>query len=289
MYPSPFDYYRPKTLAEATELLVQHKDAKVLAGGHSLLPAMKLRVAAPTALVDIGGLRELQGIELSGTSLKIGALTTHAMIASSEIIQKSCPILAEAAGQIGDLQVRNRGTIGGSLAHADPAADFPTVITALGGSMSVSGLKGSRTIAAESFFVDLFTTALGPGELLTSISVPVYGRGSGGAYLKHSHPASSYAVIGIAALAEMKAGKCARVSLAVGGATTKPTRAAAAERALMGTAPDAAAVARAAAKVAEAIHDPISDLYASGEYRRHLATVLARRALTLAIQRGQVP
>jgi len=285
MYASEFDYYRPKTLAEATELLTKHKEAKVLAGGHSLLPAMKLRVAAPAALVDIGGLSQLQGIELRGGSLQIGALTTHATIAGSEAVRKSCPILAEAAAQIGDLQVRNRGTIGGSLAHADPAADFPTVLTALGATLTASGPSGERRIAAASFFLDLFTTALGAGELLTSISVPTYGRGTGGAYLKHRHPASSYAVVGIAALVEVKAGKCTMVRLVVGGATAKPTRAEAAEQALAGKAPDAAGLAQTAAKVAAAIADPIGDLYASGEYRKHLATVLARKALTLALDR----
>jgi len=286
MYAAPFEYHRPKTLAEATELLNRHQDAKILAGGHSLLPAMKLRVASPAVLVDIGGLSMLRGIKISDGRLLIGALTTHAEIAASEAVRSSCPILAEAAAQIGDLQVRNRGTIGGSLAHADPAADFPTVITALKAQLSATSGKGERSIEAGDFFVDLLTTALQPGEILTTISVPVYGKGTGGAYLKHRHPASSYAVVGVAALLELKAGKCELVRLVIGGATPKPVRAAAAEKLLQGRAPEPDAFAAAAEKIADAIREPISDLYASADYRKHLAAVLTRRALARAAERA---
>jgi carbon-monoxide dehydrogenase medium subunit len=202
-------------------------------------------------------------------------------------VSESCAILAEAASQIGDLQVRNRGTIGGSIAHADPAADFPTVLLALGATIVANGPKGERKIPAEKFFIDLFTTALKPGEILTAILVPAYGRSAGGAYLKHRHPASAYAVVGVAALIQRKEGKCGRVSLAVGGVTAKPVRAAAAEGALTGKKPDAVAIAAAAAKVAEAIDDPLGDHYASGEFRVHLATVMARRALTTAAERAR--
>ncbi len=287
MYPASFDYYRPKTITEAVELLRTNRDARVLAGGHSLLPLMRLRLAAPAALVDIAGLEELAGIWATDGALEIGALTTHAMVAASEAVKAGCPILAEAAAQIGDLQVRNRGTIGGALAHADPAADFPPVVVALGATLTATGATGQREIAAESFFTDLFTTALEPGELLTSISVPTYGAGTGGAYLKHRHPASSYAVVGTAALVTLQNGTCGRVSLVVVGATPTPVRARAAEQALTGEAPDEAVIAAAAAKVAEAITDPLSDLYASGEYRVHLATVLARRALAAAVGRAR--
>ncbi len=289
MYSANFDYYRPKTVAEAVKLLSQTKDAKVLAGGHSLLPQMKLRVAAPSALVDIGRIKGLSGIKATKTALKIGAMTTHAAVAESDVVKKLCPILAEAAALIGDVQVRNRGTIGGSLAHADPSADYPTVIVALGATLTVTGPKGSRDIAADKFFKDLFTTALRPAELITSVSVPAYGgmQGMGGAYLTHEHPASSYAVVGVAALVGLKNGTCARVSLVVGGATVNPVRAAAAEKALTGQAPSEASIAAAADKVAEAIADPLSDTYASGEYRKHLATVLARRALTIAAERAR--
>lgn len=287
MYPANFAYYRPRTIAQATALLRKHKDSRVLAGGHSLLPAMKFRLASPAALVDIGGIKNLAGITSKGKALQIGALTTHAAVAESDVVQTACPILSEAASQIGDLQVRNRGTIGGSLAHADPAADFPTVIVALEGKLTVTGAEGRREIPADKFFVDLFTTDLKPAELVIAICVPTYGRGTGGAYLKHRHPASSYAVVGVAALVQLKNGKCDRVSLVVGGASANPVRARAAEETLTGQPPDEGSIAQAAAKVAEAITEPLSDLYASGEYRRHLATVLAKRALVTAVERAR--
>jgi carbon-monoxide dehydrogenase medium subunit len=287
MYSADFDYYRAKTVAEAAAFLRKHKNSKLLAGGHSLLPAMRLRLANPSALVDIGGIKALAGIKAKGKSLEIGALTTHAAIASSDAVRKVCPILAETAAQIGDLQVRNRGTIGGSLAHADPAADYPTVILALGATITATGQKGKREIPAEKFFLDLFTTALKPGELLTAVRVSGYGAETGSCYLKHRHPASSFAVVGVAAVVEVADGKCGRVRLAVGGATASPVRAIAAEDALAGRRPDSSSIAAAAAKVADAIADPLGDLYASGEYRVHLATVLAKRALTTAVAQAR--
>jgi carbon-monoxide dehydrogenase medium subunit len=285
MYAQSFDYHRPKTLAEAARLLHENAHARVLAGGHSLIPAMKLRVAGPPALVDIGGIAELAGIKAEAGALLIGALTTHATIASAPAVATGCPLLAETAAHIGDIQVRNRGTIGGSLAHADPAADFPTAVVALGATVTASGASGARDIPIEGFFKDLFTTDLKPGEILTAIRVPTYGKGTGGAYLKHRHPASHYAVVGIAALVTVAAGKVTKVSLVVGGATVNPVRAKAAEAALTGQAPTDASIAAAAAKVAEAITDPLSDPYSSGEFRTHLATVLAKRALTAAVAR----
>jgi aerobic carbon-monoxide dehydrogenase medium subunit len=287
MYSAPFNYHRPKTLAEATRLLQANKGAQLLAGGHSLIPAMKLRIAAPGMLVDIGGLKELSGITADGPVLRIGALTTHAEIASSAEVKAGCPVLAEAAAQIGDLQVRNRGTIGGALAHADPAADFPTVMVALDATMGATGPAGSREIAADGFFKDLFTTDLRPIEVLTSIRVPTYGLGTGASYLKHRHPASSYAVVGVAALVTLADGKCARVSVAVGGVTVNPIRARAAEAALAGKAPTDENLAAAAAKVADAVKDPLSDHYASGEFRTHLATVITKRALIAAVARAR--
>ncbi len=196
MYPETFEYYRPKTLAEAAALLKKHKGARPLAGGHSLLPVMKFRLATPTALVDLAGIRGLSGIQAKGKAIQIGATTIHADVAASGIVAKSCAVLAEAASQIGDIQVRNRGTIGGSAAHTDPAADFPTVLIALGATFVAKGPKGERKIGADKFFVDLFTTALKPGEILTAILVPSHGKGSGGSYHKHPHPASRFAVAG---------------------------------------------------------------------------------------------
>ncbi len=288
MYSDNFAYFRPRTIAEASALLKKHKGARVLAGGHSLLPAMKFRLANPKALVDIGAIKGLCGVQTRGKAIWIGSTTTHADVASSTILRKTCPMLAETAAQIGDIQVRNRGTIGGSVAHADPAADFPTALVALDATIVARGPKGERKIPAEQFFVDLFTTALKTAEIVIAILVPPYARGTGASYFKHPHPASRYAVAGVAALVEIgKDGKCVRASLVVGGATANPVRIAAAEAALAGHKPDAATIARAAAEVAGAIPDPMGDTYASGEFRVHLATVLAKRALTAAVEHAR--
>ena len=279
MFAAPFDYHRPKSVAEALKLLREVQGARVLAGGHSLLPAMKLRLSSPAALIDISRIAELSGITGGADGLTIGAMTTHAAIASSDVVRKHCPVLAEAAGIIGDLQVRNRGTIGGSVAHADPGADYPTLMLLLGATFTAANGQ-ERRIAANDFFVDLFTTALQPGELLTSVSIPSMSSGASATYLKHRHPASAFAVVGVAALVEVKNGTCADVRISIGGVTTKAVRATAAEKLLAGQTPSAENIARAAEAVGQALADPISDPYASGEYRVHLAQVMARRALT---------
>jgi carbon-monoxide dehydrogenase medium subunit len=212
MYSSNVDYYRAASVADAVSMLKKNKGAKLLAGGHSLIPAMKLRVAQPTVLVDIGRIKSLSGIKVSKKEVKIGALTTHTAVASSSDLKTACPILAEAAGLIADHQVRNRGTIGGSLANADPAADYPTLMIALGATITATGSKGTRDIEADKFFKDLLTTALKSDEVLTSITVPAYGNmpGMGGAYLKHRHPASSYAVVGVAGMIGLENGLVTR-------------------------------------------------------------------------------
>jgi aerobic carbon-monoxide dehydrogenase medium subunit len=286
MYSANFDYHRAATLNEAVSLLASHPGAKLLAGGHSLLPQMKLRVAQPAALIDIGRLSELRGITLDGTLLRIGALTTHSMVAASAVVREHCPILAQAAALIGDQQVRNRGTIGGSIAHADPGADLPTVLLALEAVLTATGPKGSRDLTAEKCYTDLFTTSLDADEILTSIAVPAYGSAAAGAYAKHEHPASGYAVVGAAVMLmagdSLNGGQCTGARIAVGGATANPVRASAAEAALMGQPLTAANLAAAAAKVADAITHPLGDYYASTEFRTHLATVMAKQALTEA-------
>jgi carbon-monoxide dehydrogenase medium subunit len=289
MYPAEFDYYRPKTVAEALTLLRKHKGSKVLAGGHSLLPMMKLRTAHPSALIDLGRVRGLTNIKAAKTTVKIGAMVTHDAITASGDIQQACPILAEAAAQVGDQQVRYRGTIGGSLVHADPAADYPTVILALRATLTATGSRGEREIPAAKFFTDLFTTALKANEILTGITVPAYGNSgnTGSAYVKHRHPASGFAVVGVAALVQVKDGLCNAVDLVVGGVTTTPVRVTAAEAALKGQAPNAENIAAAAELVPAALDSPLGDIYASGEYRTHLAKVLARRALQKAVERAQ--
>ncbi len=282
MQTAPFDYYRPETMAEALDLLASVEGARPLAGGHSLLPAMKLRVARPPALVDLTRIEGLDQISRDDDTITIGALTKHAAVAASEVVQSDCAVLSDTAAHIGDPQVRNRGTIGGSVVHADPAADYPTVLTALGATITVTGKTGVRTIAADDFFVDLFTAALEEGELVTSVEVPVLRSGQGGAYLKHRHPASSYAVVGVAAVVTVDDGQCTAVRIVVGGVTGKPERAQAAEAALVGKAPSDKAVAEAALHLSGALANPIGDTYASGEFRVHLAGVLAKRALAEA-------
>jgi carbon-monoxide dehydrogenase medium subunit len=287
MYSASFDYHRPKTVAEAVSLLQSNREAKILAGGHSLLPAMKLRMASPGALVDIGHIPGLAGIQAGSGELTIGALTTYAAVAASDLVKGSCRVLADAVKLIGDPQVRNRGTVGGSLAHADPGADLPTVMLMLDAKMVATGAKATRDIPADQFFLDMFTTALKADEILTALKVPTYGAKAGAAYLKHRHPASGYAVVGVAAFVQMHDGKCSRVSLTIGGATGSPVRAKEAEALLIGKATDAAAITAAAARVGAAVRDGLSDPYASAEYRAHLAQVLARRALTAAVEKAR--
>ena len=277
MFAAPFDYHRPQTVAEALGLLRDVQGSRVIAGGHSLLPAMKLRLAAPAALIDISRIDELRGIAEGDDGLRIGALTTHATVAASNVVRARCPVLAETAGIIGDQQVRNRGTIGGSVSHADPGADYPAVLMLLDAQFHAANGQ-ERTIAASDFFVDLFTTSLQPGELLTAVSVPA-AKGKA-VYRKHRHPASAFAVVGVAVLLDVQDGKCADVRIAIGGVCAAPVRAKAAEARLKGEAPTAANIASAADAVAAALENPIGDPYASGEFRVHLAGVMARRALT---------
>ena len=283
MTPAAFDYHRPGSVDEALSLLGD-EGTRPLAGGHSLIPAMKIRLATPTALVDLGGIPGLDGIERDGDELVIGALATHAAVASSPIVHEACPMLAEAAGQIGDRQVRNRGTIGGSIAHADPGADYPTVTTALGATIVTASTSGGRSIPAEDVFVDVFTTALDPGELITSIRVPVTRPGTGAAYVKHAHPASRYAVVGVGAVIGIGNGTVSSARLVVGGAGPRPILVGI--EGLIGQAATADAIAAAAANVQGAIPIPLADTYASGEYRTHLAEVTARRALASAVARA---
>ena len=286
MYSSNVEYHRATSVADAVKTLEKNKGAKLLAGGHSLIPAMKLRVANPVMLVDIGRIKNLNGIKVTKKEVKIGALTTHAAVAASTELKTACPILPEAAALIADPQVRNRGTIGGSLANADPAADYPTLMMALDATFTIMGAKGEREIEANKFFKDLFTTALKRDEVLTSITVPAYGNmaGMGGAYLKHRHPASSYAVVGVAAMVGLIDGKVARAVVVVGGATANPVHATSVESVLTGKEPTEANIATAADSMN--IEATLGDAYASSEYRAHLAKVMAKRALLLAAQRA---
>lgn len=286
MYPSHVDYYRATSVADAVQVLKKNKGAKLLAGGHSLIPSMKLRVAQPAMLVDIGRVKGLSGIKVGKKEVKIGAMTTHATVAASEELKVACPILAEAASMIADQQVRNRGTIGGSLANADPATDFPTIVTALDATLTVAGPNGNRDIEANKFFKDLFTTALKRDEVLTAVTVPAYGNmaGMGGAYLKHKHPASHYSVVGVAVMVGLVGGKIGRAVVVVGGATAIPTHAVAVEKSLMDKQPTEEIISEAADQMD--IEAVMGDAYASSDYRAHLAKVMAKRALLMAVQRA---
>jgi carbon-monoxide dehydrogenase medium subunit len=286
MRPAEFTYHRPTSLDEAISLLAENEEARPLAGGHSLLPMMKLRLSTPGALVDIGRIAGLDAIDREGDDLRIGALATHAAVARSELVRSESPVLAETAAVIGDPQVRNRGTLGGSLAHADPGADYPTVMKALGAAIVAAGKDGEREIAADDFFVGILTTALGPGELVTAAKVPVTSPGSGAAYAKHAHPASGYAVVGVAAAVSTEDGSCTGARVTVGGVSASPVRATAAEELLAGASVSEETIAAAARAVPQSLAEPMSDAYASGEYRVHLAAVLAKRALTAAFERA---
>jgi aerobic carbon-monoxide dehydrogenase medium subunit len=284
--PAVFEYHAPKSIEEALRLLDRHGDeAKLLAGGHSLLPMMKLRLAAPRFVIDLGRLKGLDYIREEDGMIAVGALTTHATVEHSGLLRSKCLLLSETAAAIGDVQVRNRGTIGGSLAHADPAADYPAAILALDALMALQSSSGSRTVSAADFFVDMLTTQLRPGEILTEVRVPVIGKGSGGAYCKLSQPASGYAVVGAAARVTISKGKLAQVTVGVTGVGPKAYRAANVEDALRGKKPSEKLLADATRQAAHGI-EALSDLHASAEYRREMAAVFARRALERAIARA---
>lgn len=286
MFPASFGYLPARSVEEALDLLGKHgEEAKLLAGGHSLIPAMKLRLASPKFLIDLGTVEGLRGIRIDGDALAIGALTVHADIVHSDLVRQRVPALSDAAGVIGDVQVRNRGTIGGSAAHADPAADFPVILTALGASFVAVSRSGKRTIPVDDFFVDYYATALRPDEVLTEVRVPLPAAGAGTAYHKMANPASGYVVVSVGALvARDGSGKCVSARVAVGGLGGRPFRPAALEAALQGNALTPEAIEAAAAKAAEGA-DPDDELYAGAEYKRHMAAVLARRAIEEASKR----
>jgi aerobic carbon-monoxide dehydrogenase medium subunit len=286
MIPAQFDYVAPSTLDEALSLLAERADdAKILAGGHSLIPAMKLRLAQPALLVDIGRVKDLSYINADGDQLRIGAMTTHHEIEASERLRDACRLLPECAASIGDVQVRNRGTIGGSLAHADPAADWPAAIIALRAELVAVSLQGERVIAADDFFVEMLTTALRADEVLREIRITLPPARTGQAYAKAPHPASGFAVVGVAVTLTLDAdGKCSSAGVGITGVAAKAYRAAQVESALVGSTPDEQTVAAAAAHAADGV-DANGDIYASADYRRHLAQVYTRRAIAAAAAR----
>jgi carbon-monoxide dehydrogenase medium subunit len=286
MYPVPFEYHRAGSVQEAVELLARYGDeARLLAGGHSLLPLMKLRLAEPKHLVDIRRTPGMSGVREEGGALIIGAATPYHVLEHSPVVGRRLPILSEAAAQIGDPQVRNMGTLGGSLAHADPSADLPAVMLAAGAELRVIGPKGQRSIPADGFFLKLFTTALAPGEVLTEVRIPLPAAGTGGAYAKFPHPASRFAIVGVAAMVTVASRKITVARVAITGVGAKAVRASATEAALTGKATEASVVAAAAEKAAEGL-SVRSDARMDPDYWRALAVTFTRRAVATALQRA---
>jgi len=278
MIPAAFDYELADSVEHALGLLGSDPDAKVLAGGHSLVPALKLRIARPSKLVDIGRLSDLAYVRDAGTQLAIGALTRHAAVHGDPLLQEHCPIVSTTAGKIGDPQVRHRGTIGGSLAHGDPASDLPAVMLALGADFVIVGGGGERTVAAADFFTGVFETAVGPGELLTEIRVPKLGESTGWSYLKYHRRSQDWATVGVAALVHRDNGSAVGASVVLASMGGTPLRARGVEDAVASGASPVVAAGHAAEGT-----EPSSDTAASAEFRMHLARVLTERALVEAL------
>ncbi len=283
MIPAAFDYHKASSVAEAVGLLKEHgMDAKILAGGHSLIPAMKLRLNQPEILIDISGIADLKGIKDDGRKLVIGAACTHGAIASSAEVNSSAPILAETAKVIGDIQVRNKGTIGGSIAHADPAADWPAALIAANSTIEILGGSGSRTIAAADFFTGIYDTDLGEDEVIVAIHVPKVSSTFTSAYAKFFQPASRFAIVGCAVVMEMKDNYCVSARVAFTGVADTPFFDEKVSSALTGQTLNDETIAAAVASAAQGT-DILGDHFASEEYRAHLAQVYAERAIRAAI------
>ena len=279
MIPESFDYQRAGSVREALTLLKQHgENAKILAGGHSLIPTMKLRLANPGTLIDIGGISELKYINDKGDYLAIGAGTTHLMVETSSLVQQKAPALSQAAGQIGDVQVRNRGTIGGVLAHSDPQADYPGVVLALNATIVAEGSGGERTIEAVDYFTGLWETALGENEILTEVRIPVDSANANSCYLKFPQPASRYPYVGCAVAMDKSGGNCSEVRVGFSGVAESAFRDSGVEDAVRGQALKDETIAAASAKAGEG-RTVLSDYFVSEEYRRAMAQVYTKRAL----------
>ncbi|HEY3991823.1 MAG TPA: xanthine dehydrogenase family protein subunit M [Ktedonobacteraceae bacterium] len=285
--PAAFDYHVAQTVDDAVTLLGQYGDeAKLLAGGHSLLPTMKLRMAQPAHLIDLGRIAGLSYIREESDHVALGALTTYSKIEHSDVLRRHFALLPEGTSLIGDQQVRNRGTIGGSVAHSDPAADMPGLVLALKATIVAQGPNGQREIAADDFFQDLFVTALEANEVITEIRVPLLPAHSGSAYEKLANRASHYAVSGAAAVVTLNPdGTCASASVVITGASVKPTRASDVEAALVGKKLDEATIAAAASHAADGL-ELVEDIHGSKAYRAQMTTVMAKRAITRAVERA---
>jgi carbon-monoxide dehydrogenase medium subunit len=282
-----FDYFAPSNIEEAIKLLNEYgDDCKIISGGHSLVPVLKLRLASPAVLIDIGRIKGLKGISFEGDVIVIGANTTHAEIARSADLKKHCPLLVETAGQIGDQQVRNRGTLGGSLTHADPSADWPAAVLALDADIIVKGQGSVRTIKATDFFVDIMTSTVKSNEIVTEIRITKPAQPQAAVYLKVPQAASGFAVVGVAAQLTIKDGRCEKAAIGITGLGPKAYRASTSENALIGNALDAATISAAGEKADTETVDAMEDIHASGEFRRNLTRVYTKRAIMAAMSRA---
>jgi carbon-monoxide dehydrogenase medium subunit len=291
VYPAAFEYFVPRTVDEALQLLARYgDDARILAGGQSLLPMMKLRIAGPKCLIDINRIGGLGGLRREGDRLVIGALCRHGEVAASALVGEHLPIMADAARLTADVQVRNRGTIAGSLAHADPAGDWPAALLALDTHVQIAGPTGPRITPLEEFIVDAYTTQLHAGEMVVGLSVAIPASPAGGAYVKFEKRAGDFAVASVGVQVGLEPGgggdRCARVAISLGALGPAAVRASDAERLLQGHAPDAERLGEAA-RLVQAAAQPFADTRGSVEYKRHLAGVLFRRAFTAALDRAQ--
>ena len=280
MIPAPFDYHAPSSVDEALQLLRDSEDAKVLAGGQSLIPVLRLRLAAPAVVIDLGRIEELRGVRDDGDAIVIGAMTPHHEVAEHPLVREHALLLALATETVADPQVRHRGTLGGALVHADPAGDLLAPALALGAQLVVRGGSGTRTVDAADFFQDLFTTAVGEDELLTEVRVPKH-TGWGAQYEKFTRVAQQWSIVAVAATVRVEGGTIAEARIALTNMGSTPVRATAVEQALVGSAPTQEAVRAAAASAAEGTQPP-SDTNGDADYRRHLATVLTARAVLAA-------
>ena len=279
MYAAEFDYVRASSIEEAISLKGANDDSSLLAGGHSLIPAMKLRLSTPQKLIDISGLDQLKNISNNGSYISIGALCTHKQCAESDIIQSNCPALSDAASVIGDPHVRNKGTLGGALVHSDPQADYPGVVLALNATIIVEGSGGERTIEAVDYFTGLWETALGENEILTEVRIPTDSANANSCYLKFPQPASRYPYVGCAVAMSTSGGNCSDVRVGFSGVGECGFRDSGVEDAIRGQALNESSIGAASGKAAEG-RSVLSDVFVSEEYRRAMAQVYAKRALT---------
>jgi len=288
MKPAQFEYFAPETVAEATSILARYDgEAKVLAGGQSLVPLLNMRLARPQALVDLNRVPGLDGIREDGDRLVIGAMTRQRDVERSELVRRTQPLLHEAVTLIAHPQIRNRGTIGGSLAHADPASELPAVALSLGAEFTVAGPRGDRTLPAQDFFVTFLTTALQPDEILTSISFPTSAANTGTSVHEIARRHGDFALAGAAATVTLDGSRCSDTRIALFGVGATAVRATGAEDVLRGAEVSDAALDSAADAARDEIDDPLTDIHASSEFRRHLARTMTRRSLATAVERAR--